>query len=105
MSKKINNLGTEINNSVIDWIETVKWYSPCPGKSLHVDNASDNTTLSCVIYLNDDYGGGQTYFEDGTLIMPKAARALFFDGKYYKHVVTNLDHGTRFTSSCWLKKS
>ena len=66
-SKKINNLATEINGSVVDWIETVKWYSPCPGKSLHFDDASDKTTLACIIYLNSDYDGGQTYFEDGTV--------------------------------------
>ena len=105
LSKKINNLAIKINDSVIDWIETVKWYSPCPGKSLHVDDASEETTLSCVIYLNDDYGGGQTYFEDGTLIMPKAGRALFFEGRQHRHGVTNLDYGTRYNISCWLKKS
>ena len=101
---KINNLATEINGSVVDWIETVKWYSPCPGKSLHFDDASDKTTLACIIYLNSDYDGGQTYFEDGTVIMPVTGRALFFDGKYHKHGVTNLDHGTRYNISCWLKK-
>ena len=101
---RINNLATEINGSVIDWIETVKWYSPCVGQRLHVDETSDETTLSCIIYLNSDYDGGQTYFEDGTVIMPVTGRALFFDGKYHKHGVTNLDHGTRYNISCWLKK-
>tara|TARA_R100000005_G_C4837632_1_gene110763 strand:- start:42 stop:527 length:486 start_codon:yes stop_codon:yes gene_type:complete len=101
---KINNLATEINGSVVDWIETVKWYAPCPGKRLHSDDVSNKTTLSCVIYLNSDYTGGQTYFEDGTVINPVSGRALFFDGKYHKHGVTNVDHGIRFNISCWLKK-
>jgi len=102
LKDKINKLGMSINNSVIDWLEIVKWPSPNPGKNLHLDNASSSTTLSSIIYLNDDYEGGHTYFEDGTTFAPVTGRAIFFDGQYYKHGVSPISKSPRYTVATWL---
>ena len=103
LSERINKAGNLINQSVIDWIQVVKWYSPNKGKKLHKDFASDKTTLSSIIYLNDDYKGGQTYFEDGTIFTPIKGRALFFDGVYYNHGVKKIQKGKRYVVATWMK--
>jgi len=100
---KLNNEAFKINNSEIDWFEIVKWpegsYQP-----LHFDTASEKTTLSSITYLNDDYEGGNTYYENDLTIKPVKKRSLFFDGNYYKHGVKKVTTNTRFVVAAWYKK-
>ena len=70
----------------------------------HLDMAEDRTTLSSIIYLNSNYNGGQTYFEEGTIFKPRIGRAIFFDGHYYKHGVTLVNNNTRYVVAAWYKK-
>ena len=104
LKNKVNKTGIAINNSVIDWFEIVKWPTPNRGKQLHSDDASNRTSLSSIIYLNNNYEGGHTFFEDGTSFAPVEGRAIFFDGKYYRHGVSSISNGTRYTVASWLKK-
>lgn len=109
LDNSFSDLGNYINNyakqfgAKIDWGKFVFWpkdsYQP-----LHFDNASDKTILSSIIYLNDNYQGGQTYFDDKTIISPKEKRALFFDGTKYKHGVMPITEGQRCTLAVWYKK-
>ena len=101
LKDKINQAGRDINNSVIDWFEIVKWPSPNIGKALHRDIVSASTVLSSIIYLNDNYEGGHTYFEDGTTFAPLTGRAIFFDGQYYCHGVSSISKGPRYTIATW----
>ena len=101
LKDKINEAGMDINNSVIDWVEIVKWPSPNEGKALHLDEASASTILSSIIYLNDNYEGGHTYFGDGTTFVPVTGRAIFFDGQYYRHGVSSVFKGSRYTVATW----
>jgi len=99
---KIHNISKTINNSIIDWAQIVYW----PKNSFqdfHFDNSSDKTTLSSICYLNDNYIGGQTYFEDGTIFTPITGRTLFFDGKYYLHGVKKIISGNRYVLAMWYK--
>lgn len=61
--------------------------------------------LSSVIYLNDDYEGGELYFKDrGVSIKPKAGQLIGFPGnRHYKHGVTEIIGKDRFTLSSWLR--
>ena len=99
---KLNNEAFKINNSKIDWFEIVKWpkgsYQP-----LHLDNASTETTLSSITYLNDNYEGGYTYYKNDLIIKPVKKRSLFFDGKYYEHGVKKVTKNTRFVVAAWYK--
>jgi hypothetical protein len=98
---KINNL-LKFNNAIIDWWQIVHW----PENSfqdLHYDNASEKTCLTSISYLNNDYEGGQTYFEEGTLIVPKIGRTLVFNGQTYKHGVKKIIKKDRFTLAIWYK--
>ena len=103
--KLINNIhyvSAIINNSVIDWAQIVYWPKGSIQK-LHIDNASKETKLSSICYLNDDYEGGQTYFEDGTMFSPKIGRIVFFDGKYYLHGVREVLSKDRYVLAIWYK--
>lgn len=108
--KEFNYLFNLINNYVhsykceIDWIKIVKWKDNCFQK-LHLDTANRKETVySSIIYLNEDYIGGQTVFEEGTMIKPIKKRALFFNGMYYKHGVIPVKKGPRYTLATWYKK-
>ena len=99
--EKLNSI-TAPKKAVVDWIQIVKW-SKGSKQALHFDKLSDKTVLTSVCYLNDDYGGGQTYFKDGTQFAPKSGRIIFFDGKYYKHGVKQITNRTRYVASAWYK--
>ncbi len=100
--KKIETT-SKLFNSKIDWFEIVKW--PINSKQdLHFDRASDETTLSSIIYLNQNFKGGQTYYEDSTSIQPISGRGLFFDGNFYKHGVKKVEKNTRYVVATWFKK-
>jgi hypothetical protein len=90
-------------NSKIDWFQLIKW--PINSKqNLHFDTSSDQTTLSSIIYLNENFIGGQTYYEDNTTIQPVIGRALFFDGNFYKHGVKKVKKDVRYVVAAWYKK-
>jgi hypothetical protein len=100
--KDIHDISIKLNNSIIDWAQIVYWPTGS-FQDLHYDKASERTTLSSICYLNDDYEGGQTYFEDGTIFTPKKGRILFFDGKYYLHGVKKVTSGNRYVLAIWYK--
>ena len=101
LTEKINKVGFNVNNTIVDWFQIVRWPSPNSGKNLHKDISS---VLSSVIYLNDDYDGGHTYFKDGTSFAPAIGRAIFFDGNIYPHGVSHIDRNDRYTVATWMKK-
>jgi hypothetical protein len=112
VSKKFKNLIINkielITNSIFkdvvyDWGEIVKWH-PSNYQSLHLDTYSDKTILSSITYLSEDFTGGETYFEDGTIIKPVTGRTLIFNGMQYVHGVKKVSDGIRWTVPIWYKK-
>ena len=101
LDTKLTNVSKEFNAEV-DWVQIVKWPVGA-SQPLHFDYASDKTVLSSITYLNDDFEGGQTYYEEGTIFKPKKGRGLFFDGQYYKHGVTEVKNNTRYVVAAWYK--
>ena len=106
---KVHHLKLKLNetskdfNAEIDWFEIVKW--PIGSKqNLHFDDAKKDTVLSSITYLNDNFKGGQTYFEEGTIFKPKVGRSLFFDGQYYRHGVKPVEKNIRYVVAAWYKK-
>ena len=98
---KLNKIAKEFNSQV-DWLQIVKWPIGAH-QELHIDDASDKTTLSSIVYLNDEFEGGQTYFEEGTIFKPKIGRGLFFNGQYYKHGVLPVKKHIRYVVATWYK--
>jgi predicted 2-oxoglutarate/Fe(II)-dependent dioxygenase YbiX len=68
---------------------------------LHFDETRDSTVLTSITYLNDDYEGGETYFENGVVIKPEMGKTVFFDGMKYKHGVNPVTKGKRFVLATW----
>lgn len=93
-----------------DTAQLVKWTE---GQELtpHADNiepdGKPNTTpkraFSSVLYLNDDYEGGETYFPGHNVrFKPKAGTmVLFGSGAGYVHGVTKVKKGVRYMYAGW----
>ena len=97
-----NKINTFLKVYVIDWWQIVHW--PVGSyQNLHFDNASNLTTLTSISYLNKDFTGGETFFEDQTIIHPKLGRTLLFNGQQYKHGVKQVLTGNRYTLAIWYK--
>jgi hypothetical protein len=86
------------------WLEIVHWPRGS-FQEFHKDVSIQNTVLTSITYLNDDFVGGETIFEDGTIVKPKKGRTLFFDGMYYTHKVNLIKKGNRYTVPVWYKKN
>ena len=54
------------------------------------------------MYLNDNFEGGETFFEDGTLLKPEQGTAVIFESMKHFHGV-NPAHGEedRYTAPIW----
>lgn len=59
------------------------------------------TPYSFVIFLNDNFEGGELIF-DNILINPKKSRMIYFTGEE-KHYVKKVKSGSRYTLVCFLK--
>lgn len=100
LEEKFNKMA---KTHAVDWLQIVEW----PENSyqdLHQDDTSKRTTATSITYLNDGFAGGETYFEDGTIIKPRPGRTVFFDGQYYKHGVNKVTEGVRYTVPVWYTK-
>tara|TARA_B100000131_G_scaffold1213_1_gene1275 strand:+ start:264 stop:839 length:576 start_codon:yes stop_codon:yes gene_type:complete len=90
-----------------------------PGMSLgvHADNMwindpkkshyASHRDFSMVIYLNDNYEGGKTFFNDnGYKVQPKTGKLIYFtSGKEDAHGVTKVISGHRYTFALWFTKN
>jgi len=87
-----------------DSLSVVRW-TEGTFLNLHVDDlgyVTDNH-LPVVIYLNDDYEGGEIRFEThGLSFKPNAGDFIVFPGNmHYPHEVTKILSGTRYTLPIW----
>lgn len=75
-----------------------------PLRNYATEQASGIDEISGLIYINDDYDGGEIYFPDtDVLIKPKPGQLVMFpSGHQYRHGVTEIKNGERYTFSFWL---
>lgn len=81
---------------------------------LHVDNGMGkndprdsylkNRHFSCVLYLNTNYFGGETFFESGYEVKPEVGSLAVFPSDM-KHGVKEIMSGTRFTLAMWFTRN
>jgi hypothetical protein len=98
LCKSLYNTEYSISNN-----ELVKWY---PGRSSmrsHLDFPTD--IWSAIIYLNDGYYGGKTFFDNGIQITPKKGSVTLFSGSRIYHGVTPLINGNRYTLAYWISEN
>lgn len=71
----------------------------------HTDHGSSSRTLSVVLYLNDNYDGGEItfpYVGSGITIKPEAGSAIFFPSMFvYVHEISEVTNGTRYALPNW----
>lgn len=79
-------------------LEIVKWPSGSY-QQLHYDPPGD--VFACIVYLNSDFTGGQTYFEIGREVNPETGKILIFSNSTLKHGVKQISHHDRYTLAFW----
>ena len=84
----------------INYFELVKWNTN-QSQGTHQD--FDYHPLTSILYLNDDFEGGETFVED-KIIKPKKGLMISFEGDKLKHGVKKITKGTRYTIPCWYKR-
>lgn len=74
----------------------------------HVDHAGDvPRTISCILFLNDDYEGGELMFQDPQgkneiLIKPKSSRLVVWPSNFmFPHTVKPVKKGLRYSIVAW----
>jgi hypothetical protein len=119
-SKKINILLTELEQNVYEYVKSkypgpFKDFDPLQchiskfekghGMHEHFDTSKPND-ITTLIYLNDDYEGGEIYFpEHGISIKPEAGDLVCFpDNENYVHGVMPVISGTRYASPMWFTR-
>ena len=95
----LNKLKFEFNINKLmtpDNLEIVMWPKDS-FMNLHCDNKD---TLAFIIYLNEDYVGGETIV-DKKKIEPKTGRVVIFSNGRLEHSVNKIEEGTRYTLIGW----
>jgi predicted 2-oxoglutarate/Fe(II)-dependent dioxygenase YbiX len=75
----------------------------------HIDHAGEiiPRTMSCILFLNDDYKGGELIFRDPNgenemAIKPKSSRLIIWPSSFmYPHTVKPVTEGTRYSVVAW----
>jgi len=100
LEKALTKFAKSVNNNyVINSFEIVKWPT---GESQpnHLDfNFHPYTSI---IYLNDNYEGGETVVKDKTIV-PEKNKLVSFEGDKMIHKVNEIIKGTRYTVPCWYR--
>ena len=75
-----------------------------PHSDYGAQNEFPNREYASIIYLNDDYEGGNLVIPELKFVnRPKKGQLVTFAGGKLFHGVTTITKGTRYTSICWFK--
>ncbi len=90
------------NSYAIGLNEMLRFYKYSPGQrfKMHRDgsyirNETEFSYYTFMVYLNDDYEGGQTKFESGEFVSPKKGTALIFEHSL-RHEGARLSEGLKY---------
>ena len=73
-------------------------------KGSHMKNHVDEgDAIAFILYLNDEFDGGETVFENETTIKPKKGRLLVFSNGIILHKVNLITKGERYALAGWFK--
>ena len=87
---------------IIDYAGVVRWPSGTFMRP-HIDPHRPNQEpdlFAAVLYLNDDFDGGHTCFNECE-IKPETGKLLIFSNSIYEHSVSKVVNGERFALSIW----
>ena len=67
----------------------------------HVGRGRENTDFNSIIYLNDDFDGGEFYTDYGLSYKPKTGTLTFFNGSTIMHGLKKVLRTHRYTLIFW----
>jgi len=73
------------------------------GLHKHDHDGREHTDYNSLLYLHNDFNGGEFYTENGIVIEPRPGRLTFFDGKSIAHGVKKIYTNHRYTVIFWWK--
>jgi hypothetical protein len=101
LESKINvNIGGVDNAEIQCW--PVDSYSI---PHIHDSQGREPTDFNSLLYLNDDFEGGEFFTENGIMIKPIPGRLTFFDGSKIKHGLNKVLNTNRYTLIFWWKNT
>ena len=68
---------------------------------MQIDPNEKQREWTCILYLNDNFQGGQTYVPGGEIYEPVEGAGLLFQGIYIEHGVHKVRRHPRHTISFW----
>ena len=74
------------------------WYNP--HSDFHPIQQFSSVKLTCIVFLNTDYEGGEFSIFDGTKIEPEAGK-LIIHPSFAGHGVSSITKGNRYSCVCW----
>ncbi len=80
--------------------QMVRW-SVGDHQPLHLDTTRSTTTYAAILYLNDGFSGGETFFEKMPAVRPQTGMLIGFPGASLRHGVRPVTAGTRMTMPMW----
>lgn len=88
-----------------EYYNALKYSSGQKYDSHYDGSTSDGRSISAIIYLNDDYEGGEIEFVNfGIKIKPEPGMLLLFPSNYaYRHVAHPVTSGTKYAFVTWIK--
>lgn len=96
---KLNNTFKFYNFSNPDNMEIVLWEK---GSQMDFHYDEGGNTFAFIVYLNDEYSGGETVI-DNVIIKPKTGRLVLFSNGSYLHKVNKIKSKKRYTLTGWYK--
>ena len=89
---------------VLDYVGVVRWPIGTYMKP-HVDdnNVHKPDIFAAMLYLNDDFEGGSTMFED-IEVKPESGKLVIFSNSQHLHYVSKVDKSERFVLSFWYSR-
>ena len=99
-----NRCKTFESEIVLDYVGVVRWPIGTFMKP-HVDdnNVHRPDVFAAMLYLNDDFKGGSTVFEN-IEIKPKRGKLVIFSNSQHLHYVSKVEEAERFVLSFWYSR-
>ena len=72
---------------------------------VHDDKGRQGGDYNSLLYLNDDFGGGEFYTKTGIIIKPVKGRLTFFNGREIYHGLNPVQGTHRHTIIVWWKNT
>ena len=89
---------------VLDYVGVVRWPIGTYMKP-HLDdnNVHRPDVFAAMLYLNDDFKGGSTIFED-IEVKPEKGKLVIFSNSQHLHYVSKVEEAERFVLSFWYSR-